>query len=257
MKPLFNMKELELLIEKAGLSPGEAKVYLSLAELGLTSVGAIVSKSGVSSSKVYSILERLIKKGLVSSISNEGIKQFKAEDPHQLFEYIEEKEKELQNVKENLQKNMSFLMQKINNSEKQAITTVYEGFKGMKSVFEKSLEELKKGDNMYVSGISESTEEIRTYFLHYFKKQAKIGFNVKAIFDETAKEKAKERKNRFTEFRFMPKGIITPSTIVVYHNKTIIEVGNPNYTLTILINNKEIANSFKKNFELLWKIAKK
>jgi sugar-specific transcriptional regulator TrmB len=251
------MKEIEQLIEKAGLSRGETKVYLALVELGLSSVGNIIIKSGVSSSKVYDILNRLAKKGLVSSINNEGVKQFKAENPEQLFDYINEKEKELQDVKENLHKSISQIMNKINSSDKKTITTVYEGFKGLKSVFEQSFEELKKEDTMYVSGISESTEQIRTYFLHYFRKQAKIGFNVKAIFDETAIEKAKERKNKHTEFRFMSRGVIMPATMVVYKNKTILEVGNPNYILTILINNQEIANSFKKNFELLWKLAKK
>lgn len=251
------MKEIEQLIEKAGLSSGEARVYLSLAELGQSSVGAIVNKSKVSSSKVYEILNRLIIKGLVSSVSNEGVKQFKAESPERLIEFVSDKEKELQNVRENLQKNISIIMSKINTADKKAVTTVYEGFRGMKSVFEQSLDELKKGDIMYVSGISSSTEEIRTYFLHYYKRQAKIGFNIKAIFDETAIDKAEERKNKFTEFRFLQKGIITPASIVVYKNKTIIEVGNPNYILTILINNKEIGDSFKKNFELLWKLAKK
>jgi sugar-specific transcriptional regulator TrmB len=244
-------------LEKAGLSAGETKVYLALTELGLTSVGSIVSKSGVSTSKVYNILERLIKKGLVSSIVNENVKQFKAEDPRQLLEYISNQEKELEEVKQELNKNISSLIEKVKLSEKQSTTSVYEGFKGMRAVFEKSIEELKRGDEMFISGISESTEEIRTYFLHYYKKQAKIGFKIKAIFDETATDKAMERKNRLTEFRFMAKGIITPATIVVYHNKTIISVGNPAYVLTILITNKEIAHSFKKNFEMLWKLAKK
>ena len=244
-------------LEKAGLSSGETRVYLALTELGLTSVGPIVSRSEVSTSKVYSILNRLIKKGLVSFILSEGVKQFKAEDPRQLLEYVANKEKELEEVKQELEKNIPSLLERVKLSEKQATTSVYEGFKGMKAVFDKSLEELKKGDAMYISGISTSTEEIRTYFLHYFKKQAKTGFNIKAIFDETAKEKARERKNKFTEFRFMPKGVITPATIVIYHNKIIIQVGNPAYVLTILIDNKEIAHSFKKNFELMWKLAKK
>lgn len=248
--------ELNELLEKSGLSRGEASVYLALAELGLTSVGPIVSKSRVSTSKVYSILNRLIRKGLVSSVINRGVKNFKAGDPKQLLEYINNKENEIQKIKVELENNLSQIFDKIRLSENNATTTVYEGFKGMKSIFDKSLEELKKGDKMYVSGISASTEEIRTYFLHYYKKQEKIGFKINAIFDETAKEKANERKNKFTEFRFLPRGIITPATIVVYHNKTIIEVGNSAYVLAILINNKEIAHSFKANFELLWKIAK-
>jgi len=251
------MKELENILEKSGLSRGESKVYLSLVELGVSSVGAIVAKSGVSTSKVYEILNRLIKKGLVSHVEREGVKRFSAENPEQIVELLSIKEKEIIETKTELEKNLSKIYERINSAQKTAVTTIYEGFKGMKYVFDKSLDELKKGDIMYLFGVSESTEEIRTYFYHYFKKQGKTGFKAKVIFDETAIEKAKERKNKFTEFRFMPKGTITPATITVYHNKTIIEVGNPNYILTILINNKEISESFKKNFELLWKIAKK
>ena len=149
------------------------------------------------------------------------------------------------------------MLAKVKLSDKQTTTTVHEGFKGMKSVFDKALEELKKGDTYYVSGVSQSTEEIRTYFLHFTRKQQKIGFKMKAIYDETAFEKAKERKNRFTEIKFLPNGMISPATIVMYHDKTIIEVGNPMYILAIVIRNKEIANSFIRNFELLWKLARK
>ncbi|MBI2629300.1 hypothetical protein HYW74_04410 [Candidatus Pacearchaeota archaeon] len=251
------MKEIQELIEKAGLSKGEAKVYLALLDLGVSSVGPIVSKSEVSASKVYKILDKLSKKGLISSIIKENIKEFKVENPHNLLEYLEEKEAELKNIKEELNKNFKYIIEKVKLSQNKSSCTVYEGFKGLKSVFDQSLQELKKGDIMYVSGITESTEEIRNYFIHYYKKQLQIGFKINAIFDETAIYKIDERKNRLTEFKFMPPGIITPATIIVYQNKVILEVGNPNYILTILITNKEIANSFKINFQLLWKTPKK
>ncbi|MFA5992708.1 MAG: helix-turn-helix domain-containing protein [Candidatus Pacearchaeota archaeon] len=251
------MEDIEQLLEKSGLSPGESKVYLALVELGVGSVGPIAAKSRVSMSKVYEILNRLIKKGLVSSIFVERVKKFKAEDPRQLVEYISRKRDELDKTKIDLEKNLVFLNEMIKSSEKSSTTRVYEGFNGMRGVFEKSLDELKKGDIMYVLGISESTETIRNYFSSYFKRQFKIGFKVKALFDETAEYKAKERKNKFTDFRFLPNGSVTPATIVMYKDKTIIEVGNPLYILTILISNKEISDSFRNHFELLWKGAKK
>lgn len=250
------MNNLQELMEKAGLSKGESKVYLALIEIGISTIGPIVTKSGVSSSKVYKILDKLSKKGLVSSIVKEKTKHFKIENPNHLLEFLENKEKEIQSIKLEIDKNLPQLMEKIKLAENKSACTVYEGFKGLKSVFDKSLSEIKKDDIMYVSGISESTEEIRNYFIHYYKTQAKIGFKVKAIFDESAKNKAKERKNKNTEFRFMPKGTVTPATFVIYGDKTIIEVGNKNYILTILIKNKEISESFKKHFELLWKLAK-
>jgi HTH-type transcriptional regulator, sugar sensing transcriptional regulator len=43
-----------------GLTPGEAKVYLAMIQIGSSRVGKIVEISGVSQSKVYNVLDRLI-----------------------------------------------------------------------------------------------------------------------------------------------------------------------------------------------------
>ncbi len=47
-------------LEKIGLTNSEIKVYLSLLELGTVSKGAIVKKSGIASSKIYEITDKLI-----------------------------------------------------------------------------------------------------------------------------------------------------------------------------------------------------
>ena len=69
-------------LEKAGLTLGESKVYLSLLELGQSSITNIVTKSKVSTSKSYDILNRLEEKGLVSHVIISGVKHFKAASPN-------------------------------------------------------------------------------------------------------------------------------------------------------------------------------
>ena len=49
-------------LKELGLTDGEIKVYLALNQLGETTSGPIVDKSGVSISKVYLILDRLFSK---------------------------------------------------------------------------------------------------------------------------------------------------------------------------------------------------
>ena len=48
------------LLEEAGLTEGESKVYLALLELGTTKTGPLIKKARVSSSKVYKILDRVL-----------------------------------------------------------------------------------------------------------------------------------------------------------------------------------------------------
>ncbi|MFA6398795.1 MAG: helix-turn-helix domain-containing protein, partial [archaeon] len=69
------------LLEKIGLSKGEIKVFLALNRLGESTVGKIVSESEVSKSKVYDILEKLIRKGLAGYIVREDTKYFFVNNP--------------------------------------------------------------------------------------------------------------------------------------------------------------------------------
>ena len=91
---LMDVKDTKLL-EDIGLTHGETKVYLALLRLGATKTGLLAKEAGVSSSKVYKILDRLIKKGLVGHVLKGKIKHFKALEPKRIIEYMEEKEKQL------------------------------------------------------------------------------------------------------------------------------------------------------------------
>ncbi len=84
-------------LESAGMTKSEVKVYLSMVDLGSSSVGQIISKSNVTSSKIYELLDKLIHKGLVSSIIKKGVKHFEAAPPSRILDYLNEKENSLKN----------------------------------------------------------------------------------------------------------------------------------------------------------------
>ena len=65
------------ILESAGFTNGEVRVYLSLLELGETTTGDIIKKSKITGSKVYEILDKLIEKGLVSYIIKEKTKHYR------------------------------------------------------------------------------------------------------------------------------------------------------------------------------------
>src|SRR3989338_9530080 len=92
------------LLENIGLTQSEIKVYLALLELGSTTKGPIVDKSGVASSKVYELLEKLNQKGLVSSVIKSGVKYFESATPSRILDYIKEKESVLKDQEIQLEK---------------------------------------------------------------------------------------------------------------------------------------------------------
>ncbi len=59
-----------------------------------------------------------------------------------------------------------------------------------------------------------------------------------------------------TEYRYIPEESFNPTPMYVYGNKlSVIIWGNPNYA--IIIENKELADAYRKQFNMLWSFAKK
>ncbi|MBW3012929.1 helix-turn-helix domain-containing protein, partial [Candidatus Woesearchaeota archaeon] len=92
----------ETLLEGLGLTKSEISVYLALLELGSSTTGKIVDKSGASSSKIYEILDKLIQKGLVSYVLKANIKYFEAAPPKRILDYIEEKKASISKQEEDV-----------------------------------------------------------------------------------------------------------------------------------------------------------
>jgi sugar-specific transcriptional regulator TrmB len=245
-------------LQEIGLTRGESKVYLSLLKNGRLTTGPIAKYSGITHSKVYKILDKLSNRGLISSILVGKIKHFKASDPKEVLKIIKEKQNSLRTIEETYTKQLPFLEEISKNSGLKSNAEVFEGFKGMKSVFDEILGVMRRGEELLTIGISPTEGEIRNYFYHFYKKQEKAGFRIKAIFNNSSRHLAKERKNKYTNFKFMPTEAITPAIINIYGDKTIINTRSEKEAFfTIVITSKETADSFKHYFNLLWKIAKK
>ena len=86
-------------LKEAGLTDGEIKVYIAMLELGSSTTGPIIEKSGIARSIIYLILEKLMQKGLASFITKEKTKYFQAAEPQRILQYIGEREKRLKENK--------------------------------------------------------------------------------------------------------------------------------------------------------------
>src|SRR3989344_3319441 len=89
-------------LQKAGLTEGEAKIYLALLKLGSSASGPIIKESKVANSIIYRILNSLIEKGLVSYTIKEKTKYFKAANPEKIIEFIEHKKDALDETKKSI-----------------------------------------------------------------------------------------------------------------------------------------------------------
>jgi sugar-specific transcriptional regulator TrmB len=246
-------------LRKLGLTEGEIKVYRALIRLGETTSGPLVDESGVSVSKVYSILDRLAKKGLASHIVKRKTKYFKAADPNRLFTYLQEKEAELKEQEAKLKDTIKTLEVQQLTAVTAETAQIYDGLKGIQTARERTLKIMKKGDEMWVIGIARTPYEgsMTPYFKEYHKRRYEKGIKCRYIYNEYAKDPYGKTSASYplSEVRYMPEGKITHAWMEIFADTVTIGI-NKGRSFSIVIQNQEVANSFKIYANLLWSLAK-
>ena len=251
--------DLQQPLRDLGLTDGEIKVYLALIRLGETTSGPLVDESDVSASKVYAILDRLARKGLVSHIVKRKTKYFKAADPDRLLVYMKEKEAQLQEEEKVIREIIPQL--KLNQQTAMTAETaqVYDGLKGIQAARERTLRIMKKGDEMWIIGIARTPYEgvMATYFGEYHKQRYSKGILCRYLYNEYARKPYGEISAKYplSEVRYMKEGLITHSWMEIYADTVTIGI-NKGRSFSVVIQNHEVANSFKIYAQLLWGMGK-
>lgn len=244
------MGQLKTALKNIGLTEGEIQVYEALIKLGQSSTGKITSQANIASSKVYEVLKRLQNKGLASFIIKNGVRYYDATPPERLIDFLEEKKERINNSQEEIKKIIPQI--KANITEEKNQTVVYTGMQGAKIVLKEILEAGKKGVSNY--GFGTDVDPYVKYIPHildkYIKEAKKYKFSTKLIFAKGFKS-----PNVTANIRYISKEYLFPVRTLIYGSKVaIVDFTKP--ITTIIIENKKIADSYKKHFEVLWKIAK-
>lgn len=243
-------------LKSIGLTDGEIKVYLALLETGSSSIGNIIKKSKISGSKTYEVLDRLIQKGLANFVTKNGVKYFEASSPNKILDYLNEKGEQIEEEKVSIQKIIPELLLKQNLSQKSEVK-VFTGFEGLKTANEDIINSLKRGEEWLSMGLSEQPEKWETYFNKRQIERAKKGIVHKHLLNEGYKSLYQKRKKLpYTYFKFLPKDFEMPISTEIYGNKIIIMILIRENPMAIMIESQEVANSFRKYFEHIWKTAK-
>ena len=244
------------ILEKLGLSKGEVKVYSALLKLGESTITAITTNSGVTKSKIYDILDKLIKKGFVGYNLKDNIKHFFVNDPRNLIDFLEKKEEDIQKSKKEIESIMPALLAQRNTSSVNRIAEIYQGFNGMKTVREELLHTFSKGGTLLVLGAPKvANDKWEGWLLDFHKERTKKGVGMRIIYNSDAKEYGRLRKKmKDTEVRYFSEGLNSPNWIDIFPEAVMITIiiEEP---IVFLIRNKEIANSFRAYFEIMWKTA--
>ena len=246
-------------LKKIGLTDGEIRVYDALLELGETTRTSLAKKSGISPSKIYDVANRLIEKGIISSVKKQGVIHFSAADPERIKGFLQHKEQELRKEIQLVDRILPTLFLKYQKTKEEVDIEVFYGWEGMKTVFNDIAKALGKGDVKYVFGASKgkSPRQMDIFLSEYQKKVNKKGYKIKIIFNEDVKGHKNRtdyyEKSNIHEVRYLHQETFTE--LIIYKNIGIflILLKKP---ILIRVKNNEAADSFKKFFYTMWETAK-
>ena len=103
-----------------------------------------------------------------------------------------------------------------------------------------------------ILGASPLAYEVLQFYFKWFDKRRKEN-NIKTRVLLTKRD----LKISYAELRYLPQKYASPVALNVYDDKVAIILWNKENPIAIVIKNKEIAEGYKKYFELLWNMAKK
>src|SRR3989338_47425 len=238
-------------LRKIGLSDGEIKVYSSLLDLGKAPLNKIHERTGIERRNIYDILNKLIERGLVTYIKENKKRLFEISHPNKIIGYVEEKKHELDITKQEIEKELPSILEKYNFKKPDINAEIFRGIEGVKAVWEDMLNHKEIywiGSGRYVP------KRLSIWFSNYNRRRVKQKVKWLNLMRNEMKKEIK-KPLEFEKIKFLPKEFSgNPTAIGIYGNKIVnFLLGEDSFAF--VIENKEIAENYKKYHKFLWNIA--
>jgi sugar-specific transcriptional regulator TrmB len=230
-------------LENLGLEEKEVKIYLSLLKLNQATATKISEETRIERTLCYSIIQKLIDKGLVSYIIENNVKYFKPAPPQKLMQDLKEKEEELKQILPELINLTKFKQEKTK-------AEIYQGKEGIKIIL-RDLIDTK--EDYFVFGEEGRFQET----LPIESEQFMVKIEEAKIKEKVLVRKGKKIvKSKNSQFRYIPEDYLSPTSTVIYGNKIAILIWSEPL-LVVLIENKDVADSYRSYFKMLWELVTK
>ena len=226
-------------LQKLGLSEKESHIYLALVKLGESTANNLAKQTSSNRTVTYNVFQQLVEKGLVTYVKKDKKRFYRISNPASLKTSIAEQEKLADELIIEIDK-IKIIPSSFRNVE------VYEGLEGMKVVFN----EIRKANDLRVLNATGLIFEHLRWGAKHIVKDMEIHGTPRVIANLSMK-KTPLVKFKKTEFKYLPKQAENYATTFIFNNKIVIQVLKDKPFL-IKIENKEIFEGYKKDFNVLW-----
>ncbi|MBT5338522.1 hypothetical protein HN858_05085 [Candidatus Falkowbacteria bacterium] len=235
-------------LKNLGFTENESSIYLALFDLGKSRAGQIIEHTSLHRNLVYTALDSLENRQLVTKVMVKGVAEFSANSPTSLIDEIDNKKQlAIQAVEQ---------LKKMSKQEERDIK-IYEGLDGIKQARSRILN-LPKGSEFFVLGASKlsQTPELESFWRGFHKKREAKGIKQKLLYESTTDKNVLDSikwRNQLPnmESRFLPFEIDSPFWFDFAEDQVNLGFAGQD-PLTINIKSRDLVNGFKKYFEYFW-----
>ena len=247
--------ELEKVLQKIGLGKPESKVYLTLLKLQEAQTGIICKETNIPSSNIYTTLDSLMQKGLISYKLRNNIKVFMPSSPESLNEFITQKQKQLDDEKKIAQELINKLKKQPLEKEYISNYKFFEGMSGIKSMWHELNSTMDQTEPVRTyTSTKKGFEKLIPFYDEHHNLRLKKGIHEFELFPMDAKDLAKKRRNKVTDVKHLPLENIAEWGVIKNCFYTYYMIGGK--PIAFLIKDKIIAQTFKQVFDQVWETAK-
>ncbi|HLC66082.1 MAG TPA: helix-turn-helix domain-containing protein [Candidatus Nanoarchaeia archaeon] len=235
------------ILRKIGLSDGEMRVYEALLNLGSVPLNQIHEKVGIERRNIYDILNKLIERGLVTYISENRRRCFQLAHPNRLLGYLDEKKEHLEQLKQQVAKDIPDLVEQFEHARAEVSAEVYRGAEGIKAVWEDMLnyKDLRWiGSGMYVP------TQFPVFFKHWDKRVTER--KIKSVHLFRHERKSDPFARHFPGSRFLPPEFSGNPTVTVIFGNKVAQFLFGTALFAFVIESKELADNYRRYHKYLW-----
>lgn len=236
---------LEKTLENIGLNKKEASVYIAALQIGSNPVSKIAKQARINRVTAYDIMEKLAKRGLVTSFTRAKVKYYTAADPELVVSDFQKKVEELEGALP--------LLKELTGEVAKPTVTSHEGLESIKKIFTQALR--TEGEILLIANVKELEMHWSTFNEDFERKRMdyEIGLRLIALDDQRG-EFMKEYDDEFQrQTKLISKAHYNFSTHTLIFDGKVALI-NLSTNVGVVIEDKDIVATQKALFEMQWSL---
>lgn len=234
-----------------GLDRKERKLYMKLLQLGPVPVALLAQSIGFPRTSVYVVVERLKDLGVLQTFRQKGKTWVHSIAPQELKTLLLEKQKRVQSALEEYEENLPTLL--ATEYEYRVIPKVefLEGEKGVLKAYKRVLQEKFFYSYFNPATVKKFAPKIFLFIPDNLKKKGGKAREF-LVNNEAADEYENHIQNPKHEVKILPKDFTFASDNIICEDKIYFFSYEQDQVCVVEITNKNLAETQRKMFELLW-----